>query len=85
MQEELLVARRRLMEESDPTKKQATSDNTVQPMEVDASTPVDPYKNTTGQYELVAVLSHKGIYADGGHYVSWVKQAAGKLLGDDVL
>lgn len=26
----------------------------------------------TGNYELVAVVTHKGRSADGGHYVSWV-------------
>ena len=26
----------------------------------------------TGNYELVAIVTHKGRSADGGHYVSWV-------------
>ena len=26
----------------------------------------------TGNYELVAVVTHKGRSADGGHYVGWV-------------
>lgn len=26
----------------------------------------------TGNYELVAVVTHKGRSAEGGHYVSWV-------------
>jgi len=26
----------------------------------------------TGNYELIAVVTHKGRSADGGHYVGWV-------------
>ena len=26
----------------------------------------------TGNYELVAIVTHKGRSADGGHYVGWV-------------
>eukprot|EP00746_Dinoflagellata_sp_MGD_P000493 gnl/MRDRNA2_/MRDRNA2_100883_c0_seq1.p1 gnl/MRDRNA2_/MRDRNA2_100883_c0~~gnl/MRDRNA2_/MRDRNA2_100883_c0_seq1.p1 ORF type:complete len:556 (+),score=150.83 gnl/MRDRNA2_/MRDRNA2_100883_c0_seq1:113-1780(+) len=39
----------------------------------------------TGYYELVAILSHKGRTADGGHYVGWGlhKKADGKELKDD--
>jgi ubiquitin carboxyl-terminal hydrolase 14 len=32
-----------------------------------------PLPNTTGEYELFAVLSHQGRTADGGHYIGWVK------------
>jgi ubiquitin carboxyl-terminal hydrolase 14 len=32
--------------------------------------------NPTGQYELVAVLTHVGRSADSGHYIAWVKKAA---------
>ena len=31
-------------------------------------------KNETAYYELAAVLTHQGRDADGGHYVSWVRQ-----------
>ena len=34
----------------------------------------------TGNYELVAVVTHKGRSADGGHYVGWVH-----ARGDDWL
>lgn len=30
-----------------------------------------------GQYELIAVITHLGRTADGGHYIAWVKK------GDD--
>jgi len=35
-----------------------------------------PYINSTGVYELYAVVTHQGVYADGGHYVAWVRQSA---------
>jgi len=31
----------------------------------------------TGNYELVAVLTHKGRSADSGHYVSWIHKTGG--------
>merc|ERR1719436_1134928 len=39
----------------------------------------------TGYYELIAIVSHKGRTADGGHYVGWClhKKADGKDLKDD--
>eukprot|EP00906_Rhabdomonas_costata_P008985 RCo012737 len=39
--------------------------------------------NSTGWYELCAVISHKGRSADGGHYVAWVKHRGDWLLFDD--
>jgi len=35
---------------------------------------VPPYQNLTARYELIAILSHKGRDAEGGHYVAWVRQ-----------
>jgi len=35
-----------------------------------------PYVNSTGIYELYGVVTHQGVYADGGHYVAWVRQSA---------
>jgi ubiquitin carboxyl-terminal hydrolase 14 len=32
----------------------------------------------TGHYQLIAVVTHKGRSADGGHYVGWVHKS-----GDD--
>mmetsp|Transcript_6094 Transcript_6094/g.14151 ORF Transcript_6094/g.14151 Transcript_6094/m.14151 type:complete len:525 (+) Transcript_6094:165-1739(+) len=39
----------------------------------------------TGYYELIAIVSHKGRTADGGHYVGWVKfkKADGKENKED--
>jgi len=39
----------------------------------------------TGYYELIAIVSHKGRTADGGHYVGWTldKKADGKDLKDN--
>ena len=37
----------------------------------------------TGNYELIAVLTHKGRSADSGHYVAWVKNDKGKWVEFD--
>lgn len=44
-------------------------------MSMDTSTAVGPGlpENFQGQYELFAVVTHKGRDADGGHYMGWVK------------
>lgn len=41
----------------------------------------------TGNYELVAVVTHKGRSADGGHYVGWVHSSGDQWLcfDDDVV
>jgi len=56
----------------------------------DASEPAEAeaiLENDTGLYDLVAVVSHRGRSADGGHYVAWVKQSEDKwlLYDDDVV
>lgn len=47
----------------------------------------DAIAKPTGQYELIAVLTHKGRMADLGHYVGWVKQSQDKWVkyDDDVV
>ncbi|EAL71762.1 ubiquitin domain-containing protein [Dictyostelium discoideum AX4] len=35
-------------------------------------------ENETGKYELCAVLTHQGRYAESGHYVAWVKKSENK-------
>ena len=43
----------------------------------------------TGQYELHAVVTHKGRSADSGHYIGWVRQTPGSSFwwcyNDDVV
>jgi len=39
----------------------------------DNAPPNPPYENCNGRYELIAVISHKGRGAEGGHYVGWVR------------
>lgn len=43
----------------------------------------------TGQYELHAVVTHKGRSADSGHYIGWVRQSPGSpawwCYNDDVV
>jgi ubiquitin carboxyl-terminal hydrolase 14 len=38
---------------------------------------------STGQYELIGIISHKGRSAEGGHYVSWVRSKKVADLKDD--
>ncbi len=40
---------------------------------VDPELAADAGANVTGMYELVAIITHKGASADGGHYVGWSK------------
>ena len=48
--------------------------------ELDALIPADVKadvgSSTTGQYELVAIVTHKGAEADAGHYIGFVKKSA---------
>ena len=41
----------------------------------------------TGNYELVAVITHKGRSADGGHYIAWVHQSGDRWVcfDDDIV
>lgn len=39
----------------------------------DPSLVEDDGQNPSGQYDLVAVLTHVGRAADSGHYIGWVK------------
>jgi len=60
-------------------KRKKTAKNS-DPMEVDVvkTTKVDPTKlmpvDTSGNYTLEGVVTHKGRYADSGHYIGWVRQ-----------
>lgn len=69
-----LAAKRK---ELDPENK---SKQETKPMEVttennnQAPPATDPFQNETGYYELFALITHKGRYADSGHYVAWVKE-----------
>jgi uncharacterized UBP type Zn finger protein len=33
-----------------------------------------------GNYELFAIVTHKGRFADGGHYMAWVRQEGDNWL-----
>lgn len=41
---------------------------------VDSSLINDPGVNPSGQYDLVAVLTHVGRGSNSGHYIGWSKQ-----------
>ncbi len=48
---------------------------------------VAPNPTTSGFYDLISVVTHKGRDADSGHYVGWVRQSPEKWLkyDDDVV
>jgi len=76
-------------------KKNPSSSSTAKPEEAKADVEMKPAEDVemkaageeydTGYYELIAIVSHKGRTADGGHYVGWVKhkKADGKDLKED--
>jgi len=63
------------MDTSSDTPASSTASSAPEPTTPPPSLPAGPYVNKTGQYELIAVLTHQGMSADGGHYVGWVRQS----------
>jgi ubiquitin carboxyl-terminal hydrolase 14 len=66
-----------------PASAQAEGDSTsakeaapTGPVEVGKGLPV----GFTGQYELHAIVTHKGRSADSGHYIGWVRQGPGSAM-----
>jgi ubiquitin carboxyl-terminal hydrolase 14 len=49
-----------------------------QDLKIDADLAQDMGANVSGQYDLVAVLTHVGRAADSGHYIGWVKDPVSK-------
>ena len=45
---------------------------------IDESLTMDVGNNVSGQYDLVAVLTHVGRAADSGHYIGWGKNEKGE-------
>ncbi|KAJ3011422.1 UNVERIFIED_CONTAM: Ubiquitin carboxyl-terminal hydrolase 14 [Siphonaria sp. JEL0065] len=45
---------------------------------IDSSLTNDIGANVSGQYELVAVLTHRGLGANSGHYIGWAKNEKGE-------
>jgi len=67
-------------------KKQKTSDSkeeVVDPVPMNTESTITTFVNETAQYELFAVVTHKGRMADAGHYVSWVKESEDKWIKYD--
>jgi ubiquitin carboxyl-terminal hydrolase 14 len=50
--------------ETDAPKTEAKPETSVPPLS---------FENDSGYYELFALVTHKGRYADSGHYIAWVK------------
>lgn len=67
--EDLEIERKRLETKKGPS---AASDGDVEMTDAGAAPmDVETEMMDTGYYQLVAILSHKGRTADGGHYVGW--------------
>ncbi|KAF7724077.1 Ubiquitin carboxyl-terminal hydrolase 14 [Apophysomyces ossiformis] len=73
--------RRKIDQETGNTTTTATESSVKEEEKVDWSQYIDPELakdvgcNTTGVYELCAVLTHVGRSADSGHYIAWVKKS----------
>eukprot|EP01097_Dermamoeba_algensis_P005371 TRINITY_DN3416_c0_g1_i1.p1 TRINITY_DN3416_c0_g1~~TRINITY_DN3416_c0_g1_i1.p1 ORF type:complete len:148 (-),score=58.09 TRINITY_DN3416_c0_g1_i1:88-531(-) len=67
-------------EKKEDTKPEEKQKEENKDMEIEKEAKQD---NDSGFYELSAVLSHKGRYADSGHYVAWVKDRDGTWLKYD--
>jgi ubiquitin carboxyl-terminal hydrolase 14 len=52
------------------------------PMQVETSSK-GTQANETGMYELCGIVTHQGMYAEGGHYVAWTKEAADRWIKFD--
>jgi len=52
---------------------------------VAAANPIssDPLENQNALYELIAILSHQGMYAEGGHYIGWAKESEDRWIKFD--
>ncbi|KAI4331266.1 hypothetical protein MLD38_029467 [Melastoma candidum] len=70
---------------SDELKKKLVSPRQMLRDEEDTLYSVESYYivNSTGIYDLVAVLTHKGRSADSGHYVAWLFLVSGKWIEFD--
>lgn len=53
-----------------------TEQDIMKEIGLDESLSTDVGACVHGQYELVAVITHLGRTADGGHYIAWVKKGA---------
>jgi ubiquitin carboxyl-terminal hydrolase 14 len=90
LQAKLAPAKQRLKDVSDETERKKklkldpaveaetapkkTQEQILTEINADPSLIADPSANPSGQYDLVAVLTHVGRQADSGHYIGWVKQ-----------
>eukprot|EP01132_Coremiostelium_polycephalum_P000888 gene888-1111_t len=67
------IERKRKLNEDEIGKKDEKKNQTTPTTNTTITTEIKP--NETGKYELIAVLTHQGRYAESGHYVAWVKKA----------
>jgi len=61
----------------------AAPEPSQEPTQDEPPKPIDQWVNTSGRYELVGVVSHKGRSADGGHYIGWVRDKGERWIKFD--
>jgi len=69
-----LIAKDEDVKMEDSNKVQKKQYEIYRDLNIDNSLIEDVGCNVTGQYDLVAVLTHMGRNADSGHYIGWVRQ-----------
>ncbi|KAJ2996735.1 deubiquitinating enzyme [Globomyces sp. JEL0801] len=74
--QKLDAAAGKVSEAMDVDKPSKTQQQILEEIGADQSLITDPGMNPSGQYDLVAVLTHVGRGANSGHYIGWVKQEA---------
>lgn len=62
---------------AEPTVSKKSQAELAKEIGVEQSLMEDVGANMSGQYDLIAVLTHVGRAADSGHYIGWVKQKSG--------
>jgi len=43
----------------------------------------NPLENQNALYELIGIVSHQGMYAEGGHYIGWAKESEDRWIKFD--
>jgi len=69
-----LIAKDEDVKMEDSNKVQKKQYEIYRALNIDNSLVEDVGANVSGQYDLVAVLTHMGRNADSGHYIGWVRQ-----------
>jgi len=74
LKENPLIAKDEDVKMEDSSKEPKKQYEIYRDLNIDNSLIEDVGANVSGQYDLVAVLTHMGRNADSGHYIGWVRQ-----------